>query len=50
MMAVFVGAFAMAALFVFAGLIRLGEGHGCGGGNCGTCSHDCELDLEGRRP
>ncbi len=50
MIAAVLGVLAMAALFVFAGLIRLGEGKGCGSVHCGSCSNDCELDLEGRRP
>ncbi|MHB1194628.1 MAG: hypothetical protein ACYC6F_16505 [Longimicrobiales bacterium] len=50
MIAAVLGILAMAALFVLAGLIGLGEGKGCGSGHCGSCSNDCELDLEGRRP
>ncbi len=50
MIATALGILAMAALFAFAGLIRLGEGKRCGSGHCDSCSNDCELDLEGRRP
>jgi hypothetical protein len=44
------GILAMAALFVCAGLIRLGEGQECGSGHCGSCSNDCALNTEGRNP
>ena len=37
----------MAVLFVVAGLLHLRLG--CGG-HCGSCSNDCEIDTEGRRP
>jgi len=39
---------AMAVLFVLAGLMRLSMG--CGGGHCDSCSHDCEIDTDGRCP
>lgn len=41
------GIVAMAVLFVAAGLLRLRVG--CGG-HCDSCSKDCEIDTEGRRP
>ena len=50
MIAASIGIFAMAALFVCAGLLRLGEGKGCGSDHCGSCSNDCEFDTEGRLP
>ncbi|GMV05784.1 MAG: hypothetical protein AMXMBFR53_20610 [Gemmatimonadota bacterium] len=50
MIAASVSVFAMAALFVAFGLLRLGDGRGCGSGHCDSCSHDCTLDPEGRHP
>jgi hypothetical protein len=40
----------MAMLFVVFGLLRLGNGGGCGGGQCDSCSHDCEIEADGRLP
>lgn len=45
-----VGIVGMAALFVCAGLLKLGEGKGCGSEHCASCSNDCELNTEGRNP
>jgi electron transport complex protein RnfA len=39
----------MAVLFVVFGVLRLADGRGCEG-HCGTCTHDCEFDAEGRVP
>ena len=39
----------MAVLFVAAGLIGMRFWRGCGG-HCDSCSNDCEIDTEGRRP
>lgn len=45
---------AMAVMFVAFPLLRLGEGKGCGSGNCGSCSSgscDISCDTEaGRLP
>ena len=40
----------MAMLFVVFGLLRLGNGGGCSGGHCDSCSHDCETGADGRLP
>lgn len=45
MIAASLAVFAMAALFVTFGLLKLGEGQGCGGSDCGSCSHDCEIEA-----
>jgi hypothetical protein len=37
---------AMAALFLVFGVFALADGKGCDGG-CGTCTKDCENELEG---
>lgn len=52
MIAATLSVFGMAVLFVVFGLFRLadGNGHGCGGGHCDSCSHDCSFDPEGRHP
>lgn len=50
MISALVGIVCMAALFVCAGLLKLGEGKGCERGRCGSCSSECELDIEGRHP
>ncbi|MFQ5537190.1 MAG: hypothetical protein ACE5GJ_07025 [Gemmatimonadota bacterium] len=39
----------MAVLFVCFGYFALGDTRGSCHGNCGSCSADCELDLEGRK-
>ena len=39
----------MAMLFVVFGLLRLGNGGGCSGGHCDSCSHDCDIEA-GRLP
>jgi hypothetical protein len=39
----------MAMLFVVFGLLRLGNGGGCSGGRCDSCSHDCDIEA-GRLP
>jgi hypothetical protein len=40
----------MAMLFVVFGLLRLGNGSGCGSGHCDSCSNDCEIEADGRLP
>lgn len=50
MIAASISIFVMALLFVAAGLLRLGAGHGCGSGHCHSCTTDCELESERRLP
>lgn len=38
---------AMAGLFVVFGVFALGDTDGACDGTCGTCTMDCEIDLEG---
>jgi len=37
----------MAALFVVFGMFALADGKGCDG-TCGTCTRECETELEGK--
>jgi hypothetical protein len=47
MIAASVAVFAMAAFFVVFGLLRLGDGKGCGSDHCDSCSHDCSIEGRG---